>query len=166
MSSSEQSLIYGFLLNALIRTESSNVLRAGRRASSLLRRVMALDEAALREVADLCKEADGWQGWQDSSNQVRAALRRHVARGQTAVKSRDPGRPGDSGTKSAREALRPSWLRDYERRFKEHEQAAAREATAGYSRLERWLRDGTRSLEEFLGLWEPPSDPEDHPGER
>jgi hypothetical protein len=161
MSSSEQSLVFGFLLNALIRTEKGNVLRAGRRASLLLRRVLDRDEAALEEVAILCNAADNWQGWRDSSSQVRSALSQYVARGGPAVESKGPVPPVERAEAEAKEALTPTWLAEYERRFGMHETIAALEATAQYALLDAWSLETSRSLAEFFDLWEPAPDPED-----
>lgn len=170
MSSSQQSLIYGFLLNALIRTRRGSVLSAGRKASNLLRRVMDHDEQALEEVAALCDLAERWQGWQDSSGQVRSALVEHAARAEAdcrgAAGPNAPARPAGRRGGTLREAPAadqeqvhdPEWWADYEQRFLEEEVEAARES-ADLALLDAWSLLSSLSLEAFLDLWEPAPDP-------
>lgn len=157
MSGSEQSLIYGFLLNAIIRTEQSNILKAGRRASSLLRRVLDLDEDALAEVNALCRQADGWEGWRDSSSQVRAALNEHVARGRTLIEAKLRQAAEDTGNEPSEDWDWPgNWL-EYDERFQASGATGARVA-ADLALLDAWTSQG-RSLADFLGLWDPAPDP-------
>jgi hypothetical protein len=134
MSSSEQSLVYGFLVTAAMYRGGENVLRAGRRAGSLLRRILDGDTHAIREVTALCDAAAEWQGWQDSALRVRMVLQARA----------DRRRPADDDERSRVSA-----------------DAVEHEAAARLALLDVWLATSSKPLAEFFALWEPAEDPDD-----
>jgi hypothetical protein len=148
LSSAECGLILDFLCSALERASHLDPYGAQLRATYFLWRIMVLDGDVLRQISELCQQADYWDDeWQDAASKVRHTIACYLA-----------SAPGWRAAHQAAEDRRSLFSPSGEEPAAADTSGHAEIRMNAFSRLrclDAWLAGG-RDLAEFLQLWEPP----------